>query len=562
MKKLKMILGDRLAELLVKNGVDKIFGLPGGQTLPLYDGIYKLKGKIEHVLMRDERSAGFAADAYARLTRKVGVCDATVGPGATNLVSPIAEAYCSSIPILAIISDIPRAWEHRRERGNASQAIDQLELFKSISKWQISITDPTALDDIIDTAFRIATTGKPGPVVIAMPDDIGPMEIDFKSHYLNTPGAHFPRFRQAPDREDVSVAIKILKQSKKTVLVAGGGVHLSNAHESLQQLAERLGSPVLTTISGKGSIAETHDQSLGVVGVFGNPVANQVLQDADLIFYIGCKIGQLTTLRFNFPPKSTRIIHLDSDAEELGRNYPNTVPLLADAKLGMEALLENLPDNVESSWLLDSYQTQKNKWYDAQIQPLPNSDAAIKPQQVMEVINRSSTAYDWVVCDASLASGWASAYYLMKNSGQRFIAPRGLATLGWGAPASIAASLALKQEHRILHLAGDGGFGYSVQELETMARLELPIVTLIFNNSTLGWIKHIQKDRYQERYISTDFTEVDFATVSAGFGVEGYRVTKIEELTGLLKKIQKPKKPVLFDVMVDQWVTPVLSYTE
>ncbi len=252
-----MRIGDRLAEILAENDVDRVFGLPGGQTLPLYDGIRKMQGKIEHVLLRDERSAGFAADAYARITGKVGLCDATVGPGATNLVSPIAEAYCSSTPILAIISDIPRAWEHRRNRGNASQAIQQLEIFSTISKWQVRVTDPASLDDIVETAFRIATTGKPGPVVISVPDDIALMDFPFSLYRKKPQGAEFPRFRTAADPENVQHACQLLETAKKPLVIVGGGAHISDASQEIRLLVDQLNSAIVTTISGKG-IIESH----------------------------------------------------------------------------------------------------------------------------------------------------------------------------------------------------------------------------------------------------------------------------------------------------------------
>ncbi len=553
-----MIVGDRLAELLVENGIDRVFGLPGGQTLPLYEGIRKLSGKIEHVLMRDERSAGFAADAYARLTRKVGVCDATVGPGATNLVSPVAEAYCSSIPILAIISDIPRSWEYRRERGNASQAIRQLDIFQPISKWQVSVNEPAALDDMIDTAFRVATTGKPGPVVISVPDDVAPADTAFPEYQRNGSESGFPRHRQKPDLKSIHQAVQLLKNSRKTVLVAGGGVHISSAYQELDRLVKLLQVPVLTTISGKGVIAENHPQSFGVVGTFGNPVANDMLQEADLIFYVGCKIGQLTTLRFNYPPKDTAILHLDADPEELGRNYHNTTAILADAQLGLADLHTVCSEEqLVTEWDLNGFRNAFQTWYQGKV---TRTEGPLKPQPVMEIINQILTVDDVVVCDASLSSGWASAFLKLQEAGHSFIAPRGLATLGWGAPAAIAAALATDRKKRILHFAGDGGFGYSVQELEVMVRLKLPVVTILFNNDTLGWIKHIQQERYQGNTISTDFNHVDFATVARGFGASGFSITGYDELKTVLHDHQSLNGPIVIDIATDQWETPVLNF--
>ena len=201
-----MKVGERLAALLLEYGIDLVFGVPGGQTLPLYEGIMVSDGRIDHVLMRDERSAGYAADAYARITGRAGVCDATVGPGATNLVSALAEAYCSSIPVLAIISDIPRAWEHRRERGNASQAISQVEIFSTISKWRVSLSDPEALDDVVDTALRVAVTGKPGPVVVSIPEDVFRAPLSRTEFPARERSARFPRHRGAPDPEALARA--------------------------------------------------------------------------------------------------------------------------------------------------------------------------------------------------------------------------------------------------------------------------------------------------------------------------------------------------------------------
>ncbi len=555
-----MIVGDRLAMLLAKNGVNRVFGLPGGQTLPLYEGIRKLKGTIEHILMRDERSAGFAADAYARLTRRVGVCDATVGPGATNLTSPMAEAYCSSIPLLAIISDIPRAWEYRRNRGNASQAIQQLEIFKPISKWQACVIDPSALDEIIDTAFRIATTGKPGPVVISIPDDVAPMDIPYPEYNRNQQGAIFPRYRQKPGPDCLQLASQLLEKSKKPVLIAGGGVHIAGAYREFSKLAEQLQVPVLTTISGKGVFAENHPLSFGVVGTFGNPIANEILLQGDLLVYVGCKIGQLTTLRFNYPPQDTSIIHLDSDPEEIGRNYPNSAPILADACSGLSALSSALNEPcLKQDWHLTNFKQKHQDWYVKQTTLSEKKEDVLKPQIVMNAVNQIITENDMIVCDASLASGWASAYLSLNGAGHQFIAPRGLATLGWGAPAAIAAALATDKKKRILHFAGDGGFGYSIQELEVMVRLNLPIVTILFNNDTLGWIKHIQKDKYQENYISTDFSHVDFAIVAEGFGAKGISVNSVDELHAVLPDLNPNNGPVVIDITTDQWETPVLT---
>jgi len=556
-----MKVGERLVELLIEYGVDRVFGVPGGQTLPLYEGIRNQPGKIEHILMRDERSAGCAADAYARLTGKTGVCDATVGPGATNLLSPLAEAFCSSIPLVAIIADIARKWEHRRMRGNASQAMEQLEMFRTVSKWQTTLSDPNNLDDLINAVFRTAVTGKPGPVVLAIPDDVWHEEITTRHSVSMPSGAKFPRFRVAPDPAEVQKASELILKANRPVLVVGGGAHISSCYSQIRTLTEHLQSPVITTISGKGIIEETHDQAFGVVGTFGNPIANDILYEADLVLFIGSKVGQITTLSYRCPQKGVPTIHLDVDPEEIGRNFIDSLPLLADAGLGLDALINAIGESrPEVDWDLDQLKKDYDHWYLEMTQlPRNKHDDPLRPQAVMNAVNKEVTDQDVVVADASLSSGWAAAFLQFSAAGRRYIAPRGLAGLGWGSPAAIGAALAKEKKNRILHFAGDGGFSYSIQELEVMKRLDLPVVTIVFNNDTLGWIKHVQKDYYNKQYISTDYSHIDFATVAKGFGVRSYTVRSIDEVNACLLRERSPEGPAVIEIISDQWETPVLQ---
>ncbi len=553
----RMQVGTRLAELLVENGVKHVFGVPGGQTLPLYEGISKFQGRIEHVLMRDERSAGFAADAYARCTGRVGVCDATVGPGATNFLSPLAEAYCASIPMLAIIADIPCGWEHLRVRGNASQAMEQLDMFRSVSKWQVRVTDPGSIDSIVEQAFRVATTGRPGPVVVCVPVDVARADVQFSGPVASKAGAVYPRFRAAPDPEALAHAASLLRNARKPLLLVGGGAHISGCGWQVRDLLEHLGAAMVTTISGKGTVEETHPQVFGVTGGFGNPAASAVCREADVILMVGCKAGQVTTFNYALPRQDQSIIHLEVDGEEIGRNYPDCIPLLGDAKLGLEALRAGLGDlPTSSAWDFASHKAAFGEWHAGQTNSA-NAGTPLRPQPIMGVVDEFLSDDDIVVCDASLACGWAAQYLRFATAGKRFFAPRGLAGLGWGSPAAIGASLATQGGNRILQFAGDGGFSFSVQELEVMARFKLPIVSVIFNNDTLGWIKHVQKDHYDKNYISTDYAHIDFATVARGFGARGYTVTTLDELREALIKESFPQGPAVIEVISDQWESPV-----
>lgn len=555
-----MIVGDKLAELLVNNGVEHVFGVPGGQTLPLYEGIRKLQPAVNHVLMRDERSAGFAADAYARLTGRAGVCDATVGPGATNLVSPLAEAYCSSIPLIALLSDVPRFWEHRRIKGNASQGVQQVAIFRTISKWQTTLMDARALEDTLDTAFRIATTGKPGPVVVSLPVDLLHSDFNFKDRGHELTGAAYPRFRTAPNPAEVKRAAELIRKAQKPVLVIGGGAHISGAYRQVHDLASLMQAPVITTISGKGIIEEKHSLSFGVTGTFGNPVACEIMQQADVVFFIGSKIGQLTTLGYRVPKRGTPVIHLDADPEEIGLNYMASIPILADARLGLDAVIAALKGmKPAGQWELRTYKKKLQQWYEDKIGATTKKGQPIPPQIVMDAVNQALTDDDLVVTDASLPCGWAAAYLKFNTAAHRFLAPRGLAGLGWGAPAAIGAALAAKREKRVISIVGDGGFSYSVQELEVMRRFNLPVIVIVLNNDVLGWIKHGQKGQFKGNYISCDFCHVDFATVAKGFGAKGYTVKTVKELKDALAKETAPKGPVVIDIMTDQWESPMVG---
>ena len=556
-----MHVGERLVNLMMEYGIDYVFGVPGGQTLPLYAGIMRSGGRIHHVLMRDERSAGYAADAYARVSGRTGICDATVGPGATNLVSALAEAYSSSIPVIAIISDIPRAWEHRRIRGNASQALRQLELFVTMSKWQATLTDCQALDNMVDTAFRVANTGRPGPVVLCIPEDIFQSPV---GEYEERAGLHrradFPWHRTAPDRESIQRAVRLINQSQKPALLVGGGALISGAFEEVRKLAEHLSAPVATTLSGKGILEDTHPLAIGVAGSMGRSVANEILNQADLVVLIGTKSGQIATLGWNLPTSGNPTVHIDVDPEEVGRNFPNSLALVADARLATALLQEALTEKrTPNAWRVEDISRRVREWYKETVSKTQEKSRPLKPQVVMDVVNRFATEDDLAVCDASLASGWAGLYWHVAKPGRRYLAPRGLAGLGWGAPGAIGAALATKGKQRVLLFAGDGGFAYSVQELEVMARLKLPVVAIVFNNDSLGWVKHVQQKRFKDGHISTDFQHVDFSVVARGFGARGYAVQTTDELTAALEQERCPEGPAVIDVMIDEWKTPLLQ---
>ncbi len=560
-----MHIGDQLVEHLIGYGIRHVFGCPGGQTLPLYNGIAKRSDRIAHVLMRDERSGVYAADAYARATGRIGVCDATVGPGASNLVSGLVEAYSSSVPVLAIVSDIPRHWEHRRRLGSASQAFEQRRFLEGCVRWYGRVETPENLPEILHACIRIATSGRPGPVVLEIPDDVFAAEAGQARFSASPEWAEFPRLAAAPDPMEIERAVELLRTSRMPMIVAGGGALHAGASHAVQTLAETMRCPVATTLTGKGVMAETHPLSAGVAGRFGIPMANALLQRSDCAIFIGSKAGQSTTLGWTVPALDTPVIQIDIDPEEIGRSYRNTIGLLADARLGAAALEESVRGRLPSyDWDLDRIAELRRQWWDGPIeyeqQPEPG---VLKPQDLVRLMREVMRDADSIVTDASLASGWVASRWQARSTGRHFFAPRGLAGLGWGLPAAIGVSTAWRDhdDHgRLICLAGDGGWGYSMAEVETAARQHLPIISVILNNSSLAWIKHSAASRYPGGMVSEEFIDVSYGEAARALGASVERVSTLERFEAAFKTalLDEADRPWVIEASTCDIETPVL----
>jgi acetolactate synthase-1/2/3 large subunit len=523
--------------------------------------------------MHDERSAAFAADAYARSTGRLGVCDATVGPGASTLVSGLVEAYSSSIPVLAIVSDIPRAWEHRRAHGSASQAFEQRRFLEGCVKWYGRVQTPENLAEILQACVRIATSGRPGPTVIEVPDDVFADTAPAADFAPNPELARFPRTRTAADPDRVREAAALLRSSRKPVIVAGGGALHAGAEHEVRQLVDLLACPIVTTLTGKGIVAETHPWCFGVAGRFGVPLANTVLDEADCAIFIGSKTGQTTTMGWTIPHLDTPVIHIDIDPEELGRSYHDTVALAADAKLGTSDLVAELEGGVGANgWDHSALSAAKEEWWEGRIElKEPTVDGVLKPQEMMRVLRQVMSDDDLFVSDASLASGWIGSRWQIRTTGRRFLAPRGLAGLGWGLPAAIGVSEALAalgpangkgdRRSRVVCLAGDGGWGYSMAEVETAVRRRLPIVAIILNNSSLAWIKHSAANRYPGEMVSEEFLDVSYSDAARALGAQTAAVNDLHHFELAMKTALDDERsiPWVIEARSCEIETPVLS---
>lgn len=551
--------GQMVVEMLKAYGVRYVFGVPGDTGLSFYDALRDARGEISHVLARDERSAAYMADVYARVSFRPGVCEGPSGAGATYLASGLAEAHASSIPVVALLSDTPVG----SEDCNVLTALDQPALFAPITKWTSLVKDPCRIPAAMRQAFRLATSGRPGAVQLTLPMDVLSKKVAAPALYAEGPCRAYPAYRTRPDPEAVERAVDLLAQARAPVIIAGGGVVSSQAWQELTRLAETLGAPVGTSICGKGAIAEDHPLSLGVVGGNGGrPYANDVVAAADLLLLAGSKTDSVTTSGWTLPPRRNekRILHLDVDPTEIGRNYATAVGLAGDAKLGLVDLttavqarglpprpypLAGLANEIEAFW--GEFEAKANQRGPAM--------APIKPQRVIQALARLLPQDSVVVADAGTPTPFTAAY-LRSSAGRQVIIPRGYGGLGYALPGVIGAKLA-RPEAQIVGLLGDGSFGMSAGDLETVARLDLPVTLVQFNNACFGWIKVSQALFHEGRTFGVDFHDVDYAAIARGFGLHGVRVEDPAEVEPALRQALASGRPAFVDIVTECETTEV-----
>jgi acetolactate synthase-1/2/3 large subunit len=540
-----------LIRMLQGYGVTHVFGVCGDTSLPYYDALYRLDHGIRHVLARDERSAAYMADAYARVSGRVGVCEGPSGGGATYLAPGLVESNESSVPVFGFTSDVPVS---SRGRYPLTE-LDQQRLYAPLTKWNGTLDSAAQLGDLVRAAFRAATTGRPGAAHLCLPFDMQKQAVDPATLWAQPGHAAVPGWRSAPDEAECTRAAQLLVQARQVVVLCGGGVIAAGACEALQQLAERLDAPVCTTVSGKGAIADSHPLAAGVVGSNGGVLATrELIGQADLVLLVACRAGSTATEHWRFPALGTRIVHLDIDPMAISASYPTEVALVGDARLGLERLLAALNaigegrarDGADAPGrrLVAAARAVKQQAFDA----LAASDERpIKPERVVRAL-RTCLPDDAIVCaDPGTPCPYVAAYFDLPRAGRHFITNRAHGALGYALPAALGAWHA-RPDARCVAVMGDGSFGFVAGELETVVRTGAPLLLVVLSNGSYGWIKASQRASYGKRYYSVDFNRTDHAAIARAYGLAAWTVEDPADLVPALRAALDCGGPALVDI--------------
>jgi acetolactate synthase I/II/III large subunit len=541
--------GQALVRMLQAHGARVAFGIGGFQLLPYYDAMHDVRGELEHMLVKDERDGAFMADAYARVARIPGVCDGTLGPGATNLVTGLAESFGAGVPVIALAgeSNSMIAGKH------ATQESDQLAILRPTVKQAIRVERIERVPELVRRAYAVATGGRPGPVLLNVREDVTHGRHSFPAADLTADPAtcRLPGRRSRPDPLDVEAAAALLARARRPVILAGGGIHLSDAYQQLAALARRLQLPVATTISGKGSIAEDDPLALGVFGRYSR-TANAAIAQADVLLVVGCKLGEIATSRWSLLPAGADVIQLDVDPEELGRNVRLAVGLVGDAALGLADLATAAqdPDADLRAGELSRLDAARTEWRAEHAPRRASADSPIHQARMLTELGAVLPDDGILVADGGFAAHWSALYWDVRRAGRHYIANRGHASIGYGVPGAIGAKLAAP-DRVVAGLMGDGGLGMSIGEFETAVRLGLRgLVFVVVDNQASGYVKALQHSLYADRFQSVDSVPVDYARVAREFGLHAERVQDPAQLAGALDRAMAADRPALVDVAV------------
>ena len=545
-----------ILECLIKEGVETIFGYPGGAVIPLYDALYDYKDKLNHVRTSHEQGAVHAADGYARSCGKVGVCFVTSGPGATNAITGIATAYMDSSPLVCFSGQVATSLLGK----DSFQEIDITGMTLSVTKHNFLLRKVEDLPRVIKKAFEIANSGRKGPVLIDIPKDIMLAEIDFnKDDYipsnLNNPSkSKFDLKEECENKKKVDLACDLIRESKRPIIYAGGGVKSAGEEQLLVDFAKKIDTPVLNTIMGLGDIDRSDELSLGLLGMHGSKESNLAISNSDLIIAIGARFSDRVIGKSSEFAKNSKIIHIDIDPSEISKNIKVEVDLVGD----LSSLLKELYNKVDKK---DNYQWKEEiKTYEDKEHIIGEEE--FHPQNILSLVNKRIGDNSVVVTDVGQHQMWAAKYWKFPL-GKSFITSAGLGTMGFGLGASIGTKLGVPNKNVVL-VTGDGSFRMNCNEMATVSTYKIPMLILLLNNSTLGMVRQWQKLFSNERYSETDIDpSVDYVMLAKAYGIDGYRARNMSELKNVLKDINIDR-PVFLECVIntDYDVYPIVPPNE
>lgn len=535
----EMITGaEALLFSLQKEGVENVFGYPGGNVLYIYDALARNQG-IKHILTRHEQGAIHAADGYARSTGKVGVCIATSGPGATNLVTGIATAYMDSVPLVIITGNVPTTVIGT----DAFQEADIVSITMSITKHSYLVRDVHDIPRIVHEAFHIANTGRKGPVLIDIPKDISNQKLNYQpASEINIRGYN-PS--PTPNQMEINRLIQAIEESERPVIIAGGGVVYSNASENLQEFVNKTNIPVTTTLLGAGGFPSAHHLCMGMLGMHGTYTANMAVQSADLIISIGARFDDRITMKLDeFAPRAKQIAHIDIDPAEIGKNVKTDIPIVGDIKevLTYANTKARPAQSVEWIRLVQENKLQFPVCY-------KDTDTGLKPQFVIEMISKTTKGEAIITTDVGQHQMWTAQYYQFKNP-RSLITSGGLGTMGFGLPSAIGAQIG-NPDRLVVSINGDGGMQMCAQEMAICAIHQIPVKIVVINNQVLGMVKQWQDMVYENRYSQVDLTgSPNFVKLAEAYGIKGLRATNKEEAIRIWHEALETSGPVLVEFTV------------
>ncbi|GGB25271.1 acetolactate synthase [Tistrella bauzanensis] len=560
---------DILVEMLVGYGVDTIFGVPGDTNVPFYEALQLRADEIRHVMARDERSAGFMADAYGRFTNRPGVFECPSGAGAMYSLPPVAESNGSSVPVILLTIDIPLPGEGR----GVLTELDCAKLFEPVTKLSVQVKSPEKLPEIVRRAFRVACSGRPGAVHLQIPEDMLLAEVDPAriSLHVEEECRTFPAYPTLPPETKLTQLLELIARSERPLIIAGGGVNRADAGDAVTAFAERHDIPICTTMTGQGSIPDDHRLAIGVIGDNGyHPHANLALEKSDLAIFVGSRIGSVVTIGWTFPQVTLnrRLVQIDISPDVMANNYENLLSVQGDAKLVFQRLVQIEADTGpgrRTGWV-DELNADRAIFWENAAPLLTDERVPLRPERAVHAFNRALEASGTpalIYSDAGTPTPYMTRFLKINDRETRFAIPRAFGGLGSALPATVGA-WAADPSKRPIGLFGDGSFGMSVGELETLVRLQVPAILILFNNGTYGWIKGLHRLKGHNQCFGVDFLPPEGQAIAEAFGLKAWTARRGAELdTALEQAFAWKTGPCFIDVRIEslaERVPPVYSW--